>query len=62
MQGFTKFIVILLGVLVITALILLIVAQTKNMSLVDFVKSWFETSKESATEATKSVAQAILKI
>ncbi len=62
MKGITKFIVILLGVLVVASLVLLIIAQTKNMSLIDYIKSWFETAKEPVTEATNALAQAIIKI
>ena len=62
MKGFTKFIVILLGVIALTALVLLIVAQTKNMTLIDFIKSWFETTKEPIVEGTKALAQAMIKI
>ena len=49
MKGIKKFIVILLGVLVVASLVLLIIAQTKNMSLIDYIKSWFETAKEPVT-------------
>ena len=62
MKGITKFIVILLGVLVVAALLLMIVAQTKNMTLIDYIKSWFETTKEPIAEGTKALAQAMIKI
>ena len=55
MKTFLKSLLIVLGIFAIACLVILIIAQTKDMTFIDLLKDWF--SKKETVETTETVAR-----
>ena len=54
------FIFMFLGLVILVAVVA-IIASTKDMTMIDYIKSWFETAEETLPEVEETVATMLIK-
>jgi len=61
MPTWLKVVLGIVGVVGVAVAVVAIIASTKDMTMIDYIKSWFETAEETLPEVEETVATMLIK-